>query len=641
MKKHFLKAFVFFVLAGFFNACNDTLIEEQADVDPLLKSAQSNKITYIVVLNDAELNTDLANIAGYEMQQQAAQRAAEKILNRAAVADGELGFVYSTALTGFSVKIPPGQLKKLENDPSIARITEDQIITLIEPSAKPGGDEVHASAQTIPWGISRIGGGINHSGSNVAWIIDTGIDLDHPDLNVDASRSAWFVSRVSSANDDNGHGTHVAGTVAALNNGIGVIGVAAGATVIAVKVLDRRGSGSLSGVIKGVDYVAGKGEPGDVANMSLGGGYYEDLNIAVKNAAAKGIKFSIAAGNESSDANSKSPASANGSNIFTISAMAEGDLWASYSNYGNPPIDYCAPGSGIYSTYKDGSYATASGTSMAAPHVAGILLLGDIKTDGHVKNDPDGHADPIASVGSATPVTAGNLSGSVISGALIVIEGTSFSAISENNVYTINNIPTGTYTVTASKSGYLSETATGVSITAGNTTTQNFSLQEVPTFSVSGSVTDDKSVAVSNALVTIEGTSLSGYTDANGTYLITGVPQGNYQITASAQGFADAKQSISVSVSNLTNVNFSLTPVTSGSINLTASGYKVRGQQKADLSWTGATAPVTIYRDNAVVATNIAGTSFTDNINKVGGGTYVYKVFDGANYSNEATVIFY
>src|SRR5690606_17124295 len=101
----------------------------------------------------------------------------------------------------------------------------------------------------------------------------------------------------------------------------------------------------------------------------------------------------------------KSPASANGTNIYTISAMAQGDVWASYSNYGNPPIDFCAPGSSIFSTYKDGGYATASGTSMAAPHVAGILLLGNVKTDGYVNGDPDGNPDPIASVsgGGTTP----------------------------------------------------------------------------------------------------------------------------------------------------------------------------------------------------------------------------------------------
>jgi subtilisin family serine protease len=164
---------------------------------------------------------------------------------------------------------------------------------------------------------------------------------------------------------------------------------------VPVKVLNKRGSGTYDAIIAGVNYVAANGSSGDVANMSLGGGVSTALNTAVINAAATGIKFALAAGNESTSATTKSPASANAPNIYTISAMATGDLWAYYSNYGNPPVDYCEPGSSIYSTYKGGGYATLSGTSMAAPHAAGILLLGNIRTDGYVLNDPDGNADPI------------------------------------------------------------------------------------------------------------------------------------------------------------------------------------------------------------------------------------------------------
>ena len=193
----------------------------------------------------------------------------------------------------------------------------------------------------------------------------------------------------------NGHGTHVAGTVAAIDNGIGVVGVAPGTTVVAVKVLDRRGSGSYSGVIAGIDYVAANGSNGDVANMSLGGGYSAELNAAVEAAAATGVKFVLAAGNESTDAATKSPASANGPNVYTISSFAQGDNWSSFSNYGNPPVDFAEPGSAILSTYKDGGYATLSGTSMASPHAAGILLLGGIRAGGTVSGDPDGNPDTI------------------------------------------------------------------------------------------------------------------------------------------------------------------------------------------------------------------------------------------------------
>jgi len=219
--------------------------------------------------------------------------------------------------------------------------------------------------------------------------------LDHADLNVDVARSRTFVDRTKNADDENGHGTHVAGTVAALNNTIGVVGVAAGAPVVAVRVLDRRGSGSYSWIIAGVDYVGANAKSGDVVNMSLGGPSSDALDQAVLNAAAKGIKFAIAAGNESQNSNNVSPARVNHQNVYTISAMDSKDVFASFSNYANPPVDYCAPGVNIYSTYKGGGYSTLSGTSMASPHACGVLLLGAPRTDGYVLNDPDGNADPI------------------------------------------------------------------------------------------------------------------------------------------------------------------------------------------------------------------------------------------------------
>lgn len=398
MKKLSLFAAVL-LSAVFIQSCNEPLVNEPTSDELSLKSANGKK-SYIVVLKDAELETELAALTGYEAKQGKAKSAAEKIMKRAGITDGELDYVYGSAIKGFSVKIAPGQLKKLQDDPSVSYVEENQVVTLVQPDVKITGKPAPPTpvGQTTPWGITRVNGGTTYTGTKKIWIIDTGIDLTHTDLNVNTALGKSFVTGITSPNDDNGHGSHCAGIAAAKNNTIGVVGVAAGAQVVPVKVLNKRGSGTYDAIIAGVDYVKANATAGDVANMSLGGGFSQALNDAVIAAAATGVKFALAAGNESVSATTKSPASANGANIYTISAMASGDLWASYSNFGNPPVDFCEPGSSIYSTYKSGGYATLSGTSMAAPHAAGILLLGNIRTDSTVKNDPDGNADAIGEI---------------------------------------------------------------------------------------------------------------------------------------------------------------------------------------------------------------------------------------------------
>ncbi len=310
---------------------------------------------------------------------------------------GQLKHVYSNSIHGFAANISAqGAANMQRANPNIAYCEQDQEITIgqnVGAKKRPGsgGGTTTPPPQATPWGIARVHGGVSGA-SGTAWIIDSGIDRTHPDLTIDEARSTYFTGR--DWNDENGHGTHVSGTIAARDNAIGVIGVAAGATLVAVRVLDRRGSGSISGVIAGVDYVGGAGKLGDVANMSLGGGVSQALDDAVVAASGK-VKFVLAAGNEADSANNHSPARANGPNIYTVSAFANGDTWASFSNYGNPPIDFAEPGVSVYSTYKNGGYATLSGTSMAAPHLAGILLLGGVRPDVTVKGDPDGLADTI------------------------------------------------------------------------------------------------------------------------------------------------------------------------------------------------------------------------------------------------------
>jgi subtilisin family serine protease len=306
--------------------------------------------------------------------------------------------VYGSALTGFSAFLSPGQVQKLLKSGAVDYIEEDFEVSIAQ-GGKPSGGVITQPAQEIPWGITAIGGAGNGTGKT-AWILDTGIDLTHPDLLVDAARgfSAFTTGKDVGLNDGNGHGTHVAGTVAALNNGIGVVGVAAGAKVVPVKVLGARGTGANSGILAGIDWVAAKGKPGDVANMSLGGGVSTALDQAVLNASnSSGVKFALAAGNETDNANNHSPARVNGPNIVTVSAHNINNVFATFSNYGNPPIDICAPGVSIKSTWKGNSYNTISGTSMATPHVCGILLLGNLNTRGTVSGDPDGSADALAS----------------------------------------------------------------------------------------------------------------------------------------------------------------------------------------------------------------------------------------------------
>lgn len=320
------------------------------------------------------------------------------LANRAAAASGsQAGHVYTTAIKGFSAKMPKAAAERLvANNPNIAYYEADQVMTAFQRGKKPPKDGGGSDpAQQVPYGTLRVGGPIDGSGKT-AWVIDSGVDQDHSDLNVDTARSANFVSGGKNTKDDqNGHGTHVAGTIGALDNNIGSVGVAPGATIVGVRVLDRRGSGTTSGVIAGVDYVAANASPGDVANMSLGGGVSSTLDAAVITASNKGIYFVLAAGNESRDANTSSPARANGDYIWTVSAMDSSDRFASFSNFGNPPVDCAAPGVGVYSTYKDGGYRSLSGTSMAAPHVAGLLLFGPPNYQGQVLNDPDGIADDI------------------------------------------------------------------------------------------------------------------------------------------------------------------------------------------------------------------------------------------------------
>ena len=346
---------------------------------------------YVVVLHESSFKA--SSQASYAEKVEEVKLLAESMLRTKSTSTFEVKNAYAEAITGFSVKMSKDALTILENDSRVNYILPDRMYIMKKPVPDP-----EPVVESIPWGITRVGYG--NGVGKTAWIIDTGIDLDHPDLNVDAASGYDFINDDAYADDDNGHGSHCAGTVAAIDNEIGVVGVAAGATVVPVKVLDRRGSGAYSAIIAGIDFVGANANPGDAVNMSLGGGVYQAIDDAVLAASQSGIFFALAAGNESDDANNHSPARVNGQYIWTISAMDINDYWASFSNYGNPPVDFCEPGVNIYSTYKGGSYTTMSGTSMAAPHMCGILLMtnGNPATDGYVVGDPDGNPDPIGTI---------------------------------------------------------------------------------------------------------------------------------------------------------------------------------------------------------------------------------------------------
>ncbi|MCU0377210.1 MAG: S8 family serine peptidase [Bacteroidales bacterium] len=346
---------------------------------------------YVVLLNE-DFGYVKSEGMSYDDAQFAMAVATRDMLASSGIAVREPLNVYSSGIQGFAVKLSESEVSLLKKNPNVRGVWPDMMFTLGKPAPVP----TPLPAEVTPQGITRVGG-TTYTGTKKAWIIDTGIDLDHQDLSVDAGSGKTFVARTATPDDDNGHGTHCAGIVGAIDNTVGVVGVAAGAKVVPVKVLDKRGSGAMSVIIAGVDYVTSNAPAGDAANMSLGGGIYEPLDLKVVAMGAKGIFVSLAAGNESDDANNHSPARANGPNVYTISACNVSDIWAYFSNYGNPPIDYCAPGVSILSTYKGNALATMSGTSMAAPHACGVLLLtnGNPKADGFVTGDPDGNPDPI------------------------------------------------------------------------------------------------------------------------------------------------------------------------------------------------------------------------------------------------------
>jgi subtilisin len=299
---------------------------------------------------------------------------------------GRAPHVYQRALPGFSFEGSADGAARLARDPKVRSVVPDR--------------RVRTTAQSVPTGIRRIDGPLSGTSSgngagtvdvDIA-VIDTGIDLDHPDLRVAGGVNC---STGTSFHDGNGHGTHVAGTAAARDDGAGIVGVAPGARLWAVRVLDDSGAGSWSSVICGVDWVTAHASEIEVANMSLAGpgeqGTCNDgaLREAICRSVESGVTYVAAAGNSAVDVSGQVPASF--PEVITVSALSDydgrpgglakptcrtgrDDTLAEFSNYGTG-VDLIAPGVCITSTWKDRGYNTTSGTSMASPHVTGAAAL--------------------------------------------------------------------------------------------------------------------------------------------------------------------------------------------------------------------------------------------------------------------------
>ncbi|UED83356.1 S8 family peptidase [Streptomyces profundus] len=308
--------------------------------------------SYLVTLNSAEITTNV-------------ERTADSLAETHGL---EVTQVYQHALEGFAFEATEAEALELAADPAVAEVTQDQV--------------VHASAtQSNPpsWGLDRIDQASlpldnsytypDHAGEGVTvYVVDTGVRYSHQDFGGRASFG--FDAYGGDGSDGQGHGTHVAGTAAGT-----AYGVAKEADIVSVRVLDNNGSGTIAAVVAGVDWVTGDADGPSVANMSLGGAANSTLDAAVENSVASGVTYAVAAGNEyGTDASTRSPARVQ--TAITVGSTTSTDAISPFSNVGSV-VDLFAPGSSITSAWhtSDTAENTISGTSMAAPHVAGGAAL--------------------------------------------------------------------------------------------------------------------------------------------------------------------------------------------------------------------------------------------------------------------------
>ncbi|WP_406214794.1 S8 family peptidase [Streptomyces canus] len=310
---------------------------------------------------------------------------------------GTVRKTFGSALNGYTATLSATEAKRLAADPSVASVEQNQTVHL--------ADTTQSSA---PWGLDRVDQAAlplsgtytypDTAGSGVtAYVIDTGVRITHSQISGRASYGYDAVDGDTTASDGNGHGTHVATTIAG-----STYGVAKKAKVVAVRVLDNAGSGTTAGVIAGIDWVTNNHSGPSVANLSLGGGASSTLDTAVRNSIASGVTYAVAAGNSSANASSYSPARV--TEAITVGATTSTDARASYSNYGSV-LDVFAPGSSITAGWytSDTATNTISGTSMATPHVAGAAA---VYLAGHTSATPAQVATALVNGATSNVVTS-------------------------------------------------------------------------------------------------------------------------------------------------------------------------------------------------------------------------------------------
>lgn len=411
--------FTTIIILAFLSACS----KDEVDFLPEENSNQIEKLTkknqyptqeaipeeYIIVFKESLEEKNINNYEATQREgsqellkiQQYYKQKSLKVLSDNGLNEKNLSHVYTGAMQGFHAKgVSSEELKKLETDKRIEYIepnyivrinlpkpenqkglSEDELLKQTEENSKmnPIGGGINtllANGETLPWGVAYVGRRAHGGTGRTAWVLDTGI-APHPDLRIRGALSRSFVNGEASWRDLNGHGTHVAGTIAAKNNGRGVIGVSYGSRVVAVKVLNRSGSGSVAGIIAGIDYVYNRAVANDVFNYSIGfrnRSINTSLEVAMRRLAGRRIYGALAAGNNNDNTQFFSPQRLRTARTWIIGAINRVNKRPiDFSNFG-VSVDRWAPGEMVTSTWLNGRYNTISGTSMASPHVAGILL---------------------------------------------------------------------------------------------------------------------------------------------------------------------------------------------------------------------------------------------------------------------------